>query len=442
MLLLKFIQYSLNMNILILGSGGREHALTWKLCQSKKINKIFIGPGNAGTADPGINLDIDPENFQEVKMAVLKNKINMVIVGPEAPLVKGIHDFFLSDNILRDIPVIGPDRSAARLEGSKDFSKAFMSRHNIPTAAYKSFDKSSLAEVQSYISDLEPPYVIKADGLAAGKGVLIIEDPLDAIREVEAILNGKFGTAGDKVIVEQFLKGIELSVFIITDGKSYIMLPEAKDYKRIGEGDTGLNTGGMGAVSPVPFADHLFMEKVRQTIIDPTMRGLNEEGIVYKGFIFFGLINVDGEPFVIEYNARLGDPESEVIIPRIKSDLFELIEGVANGDLSERSIEIEENFATTVMMVSGGYPGHYKKGLPVSGLNVITEGIVFHAGTKTEDGRVVTSGGRVLALSSLGGTMDDALSISYRNADLLKFDDVYYRTDIGFDLKEYASKNI
>ena len=422
------------MNILILGSGGREHALTWKLAQSKKVKRIFIGPGNAGTVDVGTNLKLDPRNFQEVKNAVLENRIDMVIVGPEAPLVDGIHDFFLMDSALKNIPVIGPDKSAARMEGSKDFAKAFLTRHKIPTAAYRSFDKSSLNEAPGFLRSLNSPYVIKADGLAAGKGVLIIEDIHEAEREIEAILNGKFGAAGNKVIIEQFLKGIELSVFIITDGISYKLLPEAKDYKRIGEGDTGLNTGGMGAVSPVPFAGPIFMEKVKTRIIDPTMKGLSEEGIVYKGFIFFGLINVEGDPYVIEYNARLGDPESEVIIPRIKSDLFDLIDGVAKGDLSERKIEIDERFVTTVMLVSGGYPGNYEKGKAIYGLEYTRNCAVFHSGTEISDNKVVTSGGRVLAVSSWGNTMKEALEGSYRNAALLKFDDIYYRTDIGFDL--------
>lgn len=422
------------MNILILGSGGREHALTWKLAQSKKVTKIFIGPGNAGTSKLGENIIIDPGNFHEVKKAVLENQIDIVIVGPEAPLVDGIHDFFLNDKTLRNIPVIGPDKSAARLEGSKDFSKDFLTRHNIPTADYKSFDKSNLKDVSGFLRTLEPPYVIKADGLAAGKGVLIIEDIHDAEKEVETILNGKFGAAGAKVVVEQFLKGIELSVFIITDGQSYKLLPEAKDYKRIGEGDTGLNTGGMGAVSPVPFADSGFMGKVKSRIIDPTMKGLAEDGIVYKGFIFFGLINVKGNPYVIEYNARLGDPESEAIIPRIKSDLFELIEGVAQGNLADRKIEIDERFVATVMLASGGYPGNYDKGKPIYGLDNIRECVVFHAGTSKKDDKVVTSGGRVLAVSSYGKTMQAALVVSYRNAGLLNFEGIYYRTDIGFDL--------
>lgn len=422
------------MNILILGSGGREHALTWKLAQSEKVKNIFIGPGNAGTSEFGTNLLIDPENFSDVKEAVIKNKIGMVIVGPEAPLVAGIHDFFLNDIRLKDIPVIGPDKSAARLEGSKDFSKAFLLRHNIPTATYKSFDKSTMNQVRDFLKTLDPPYVIKADGLAAGKGVLIIDDINEAENEAREMLNGKFGKAGNKVVIEQFLNGIELSVFIITDGNSYKLLPEAKDYKKIGEGDTGLNTGGMGSVSPVPFADHNFMEKVKKRIIDPTMKGLSDEGIIYKGFIFFGLINVKGNPYVIEYNARLGDPESEVIIPRIKSDLFELIEGVAKGDLAERTIESDNRFVTTVMLVSGGYPGHYEKGRIISGIENTTDCIVFHAGTKNSGDKIVTSGGRVLAVSAWGNTMTEAVQTSYRNAGLISFDGISYRKDIGFDL--------
>jgi len=422
------------MNILILGSGGREHALSWKLAQSKKVDRIFIGPGNGGTSVSGTNINLDPLNFEEVKRAVSDNKIDIVIVGPEAPLVEGIHDFFLSDNNLKNIPVIGPDKIAAQLEGSKDFAKAFLTRHKIPTAAYKSFDKTNSEKAGEFLKTLNPPYVIKADGLAAGKGVLIIDDIEEAEKEVKDILNGKFGSAGKKVVIEQFLKGIELSVFIITDGKSYKLLPEAKDYKRIGEADTGLNTGGMGAVSPVPFADGSFIEKVKSRIIEPTMHGLSEEGIIYKGFIFFGLINVEGEPYVIEYNARLGDPESEVIIPRIKSDLFELIEGVANGDLSARKMEIDDRFVTTVMLVSGGYPGDYEKGKTILGLDDTGECVVFHAGTKRAEDKVVTAGGRVLAVTAWGDSLKSALELSYNNAGKLDFEGVYYRKDIGFDL--------
>jgi phosphoribosylamine---glycine ligase len=422
------------MNILILGSGGREHALTWKLSQSRKVSRIFIGPGNAGTAEIGTNLSINPEDFESVSRAVRDFDIKIVIVGPEAPLVAGIHDYFLADAFLKNIPVIGPSKSAARLEGSKDFAKDFLTRHGIPTAAYKTFDRSNASHAPAFLRSLEPPYVIKADGLASGKGVLIIKDIAEAEREVNEILGGKFGTAGQKVVIEQFLRGIELSVFVITDGHSYILLPEAKDYKRIGVGDTGLNTGGMGAVSPVSFAGKEFMSRVKERIIDPTMKGLAEDGIVYKGFIFFGLINVEGDPFVIEYNARLGDPESEVVIPRIRSDLFELIEGVAEGNLSEREIVTDPGFFTTVMLVSGGYPGSYDKGIEISGFGKTRDCVVFHAGTKISGNKVVTSGGRVLAVSSPGVTMKEALECSYRNARLLSFDKMYFRTDIGFDL--------
>jgi phosphoribosylamine---glycine ligase len=423
------------MNILILGSGGREHAIAWKLSLSKKVSRIFIAPGNAGTSAVGTNIRLDPENFEEVGRAVLENQIGIVIVGPEAPLVKGIHDFFLSDRLLKNIPVIGPAKSAARLEGSKDFAKAFLTRHNIPTAQYKSFDISSFSEAGDFLSRLDPPYVIKADGLAAGKGVVILDDLNDAVNEVEAVLKGKFGSAGQKVVIEQYLKGIELSVFIITDGHSYKLLPEAKDYKRVGKGDTGPNTGGMGAVSPVPFADHEFMGKVKTRIIEPTLKGLSEEGIIYKGFIFFGLMNVGGDPYVIEYNVRLGDPESEVIIPRIKSDLYDLIEGVAKGSLSSVEIETDKRFVATVMLVSGGYPGAYSKEKAITGLELTEESVVFHAGTKSMDGKVVTSGGRVLSVSSWGSSIDEALEISYRNAGKIDFEGIYYRSDIGFDLK-------
>jgi len=422
------------MNILILGSGGREHALAWKLAGSKKVTKIFIAPGNAGTASAGTNLNIDPEDFTGIRNAVIDNNIGMVVVGPEAPLVSGVHDFFLEDELLKDIPVIGPVRSAARLEGSKDFAKEFLTRHNIPTAAFRSFDSTNLHEAMQFLETMAPPYVIKADGLAAGKGVVILNDIDEAFAEVKSIIGGKFGSAGAKVVIEQYLKGIELSVFIITDGRSYKLLPEAKDYKRIGQGDTGLNTGGMGAVSPVPFADSEFMNKVITGIIEPTLKGLRDENIGYKGFIFFGLINVGGDPYVIEYNARLGDPETEAVIPRIKSDLFELLEGVAMGDLDKREIVIDERPAAAVMLVSGGYPGHYEKGYEISGLDSTSGCILFHSGTKFSGESVVTSGGRVLAVSSLGEDMKDALATSYKNAGKIAFRDIYYRNDIGFDL--------
>lgn len=423
------------MNILILGSGGREHALAWKIAQSSKVKKIFIAPGNAGTSLVGTNLKLDPMNFGEVKNTVIEKNIGMVVVGPEAPLVAGIHDYFLADDDLKKIPVIGPSASGARLEGSKDFAKGFLTRHNIPTASYRSFDNSTVNEVPGFLRTLQPPYVIKADGLAAGKGVVILQDIHEAEAEVRAMLEGKFGAAGNTVVIEQFLKGIELSVFIITDGKSYKLLPEAKDYKRVGEGDTGLNTGGMGAVSPVPFAGKEFMEKIRTRIIEPTMKGLAEEKISYKGFIFFGLINVNGDPYVIEYNARLGDPESEVVIPRIKSDITELLEGVANGDLESRSIEFDDRSVTTVMLVSGGYPGDYVKGKVITGLDQVEGSVVFHAGTKNEDSNVLTSGGRVLSVSSWGTDMQEALAISYGNCRKIGFEGIYYRKDIGFDLK-------
>jgi phosphoribosylamine---glycine ligase len=422
------------MKILILGSGGREHAIAWKLAQSKKVSKIFIGPGNAGTAACGVNLNLDPEDFEEVKSAVLSNKINMVIVGPESPLVNGIHDFFLNDNQLDTIPVIGPIKTAALLEGSKDFAKSFMSRYNIPTAAYRSFEKTTLNDGIRFLKKMKPPYVLKADGLAAGKGVVILNDIEEAKKELSSMFDGKFGEASKKVVIEQFLKGIELSVFVITDGHSYKLLPSAKDYKRIGAGDTGLNTGGMGAVSPVPFADKEFMNKVENRIIKPTIRGLTEEEIVYKGFIFFGLIKVENDPFLIEYNVRLGDPETEVIIPRIKSDFFELIEGVAKGDLHDRELKIDDRFATAIVLVSGGYPGDYEKGKTISGLGNTSDSIVFHAGTKQEGDEVITNGGRVLAISSYGQSLPEALEGSYKNAQLVSFEGSYFRMDIGFDL--------
>lgn len=422
------------MNVLIVGSGGREHAIAWKLAQSQKINSLFIAPGNAGTRQCGTNLQVDTGNFEQVRQAVTDNNINMVIVGPEVPLADGIHDFFLDDPILRQVPVIGPVKKAAMLEGSKDFAKDFLSRHNIPTARYKSFDRTTLDEAAVFMRSLTPPYVIKADGLAAGKGVVIAGSLEDAEDEVRAMVNGKFGTAGSTVVIEQFLRGIELSVFIITDGKSYKILPAAKDYKRIGAGDTGLNTGGMGAVSPVPFADGNFIDKVKSLIIDPTVRGLISDGIEYKGFLYFGLMNVNGDPYVIEFNVRMGDPEAEAVIPRIKSDLFDLFEGVAQGNLAEKELITDNRFVATVMLVSGGYPGTFTKGYPVSGLESVSECVVFHAGTKMAEDKIVTSGGRVMAISSWGDTMKEALEGAYKNASRIHFDYKYYRSDIGFDL--------
>ena len=422
------------MKILLLGSGGREHAIAWKLAQSKKVTALFIGPGNAGTAACGINLSINPENFDEVRSAVISNSIDMVIVGPEAPLVKGIHDFFLEDANLKNIPVIGPKKAAAQLEGSKDFAKAFMKRHGIPTAAYRTFDKNNLNEAAAFLTTLDPPYVLKADGLASGKGVVILHNIDEASLEIEAMMNGKFGEAGKKVVIEQHLKGIEMSAFVITDGKHYKILPGAKDYKRVGEGDTGLNTGGMGAVSPVPFANEAFMYRVEKRIIKPTIEGLAEEGIDYRGFIFFGLMNVDGNPYVIEYNVRLGDPETEVMMPRIKSDFFDLLDGSAKGDLNRRKIWIDERFVSTIMLVSDGYPGNYEKEKVIYGLDLTSDCIVFHAGTRKQGDKIVTNGGRVLAVSAWGNTLYEALEVSYRNAALISWDGIYYRTEIGFDL--------
>lgn len=425
------------MNILVIGSGGREHAIVWKLSQSSKIDNIFICPGNAGTATIGKNIPGKVNDFDNIKKIVFENDIKMVVVGPEVPLVEGIHDYFLNSPEIKDIPVIGPCKEGAKLEGSKEFAKAFMMRHNIPTAAYKSFDISSIDDAFKFLETLTPPYVIKADGLAAGKGVLIINDIEEAKQEIRTIFSGKFGNAGDKIVIEEFLSGIELSVFVLTDGKTYKLLPEAKDYKRIGEGDTGLNTGGMGSVSPVMFADETFMNKIKTRIIEPTIKGLQQENIPYKGFIFFGLINVKGEPYVIEYNVRMGDPETEAVMPRIKSDLFDLLDGVAKDDLESREIEVDERFVTTVMLVSGGYPGDYEKGMTISGLDNIDkdECVVFHAGTKEVDGEVVTAGGRVLSVSSWGKDLDDALKGSYKNVEKISFKGAYHRKDIGSDFK-------
>ena len=423
------------MNILILGSGGREHAFTHKLIQSKKVTHIFVAPGNAGTQEIATNIDVNPTDFESVKKAVIAHDIQMIIVGPEAPLVNGVHDFFLADDELKNIPVIGPKKDGALLEGSKDFSKEFMFKHGIPTAKYQSFTKETLEQGKLFLESLAPPYVLKADGLAAGKGVLILDSLEEAKSELEEMVsNQKFGEASSTVVIEEFLKGIELSVFVLTDGTSYKILPSAKDYKRIDEGDKGLNTGGMGAISPVPFADQTFLNKVEELVVKPTILGLQKDRIDYRGFIFIGLMNDNGSPSVVEYNVRMGDPETEVVLPRIQSDLFDLFDGVANQNLGEKEFSVTDKIATTVMLVSGGYPESYEKGAVISGLDNHKDSIIFHAGTKMKEEAIVTNGGRVLAVTSLADSIQEALDQSYKTIDSIHFEKMNYRKDIGFDL--------
>lgn len=422
------------MNILIIGSGGREHAFGWKIKQSNKLKNLFFAPGNAGTSELGTNFDVSVSDFQKIKTLVLENNIELVVVGPEVPLVEGISDFFAADAELKSVGVVGPKKIGAQLEGSKDFAKEFLVRNNIPTAKYLTVTSDNLQEGFEFLKTMTAPYVLKADGLAAGKGVLIIDSLEETKNSLKEMLAGQFGDASSKVVIEEFLSGVEVSVFVLTDGKNYVVLPEAKDYKRIGEGDTGLNTGGMGAISPVPFANAEFMAKVEKQVIQPTITGLQKENIDYKGFVFIGLININNNPFVIEYNVRMGDPETEAVLLRVKSDFVDLLEGAAYGTLNEKSLEIDERTAVTVMMVSGGYPEAYEKGKVISGTENLDDSIVFHAGTTRKGDDVVTAGGRVIAVSSYGTSIKDALATSYKNAEKIQFDKKYYRKDLGFDL--------